>query len=353
MKKYEILKKIIEINTVGDSKNEEMRNYLSKILQSLKFKISEIGKGNKKVLIAKRGKSNIGFVCHTDTVSAGDNWTYNPYKLTINSGYMYGLGVCDMKGGIAALLDALSSLDKQYPCNLYFTYDEEINFEGIKQLVGMEKDFPKTLVFPEPTNLVPVIANKGCLEFEISFIGKSAHSSTPMLGDNAILKAMSFINELDNINKSLTFVRDDIYEVPETTFNLGKITGGDMINKVPDCCKISFDYRTVNDKQNNKIIKEVSKLAEKYNARVKIINDVAATNNKDLKFQLLVEELCKQKSMGVNYLTEASFFKNKNILILGPGPITAHQNNEYILESSYTQLIEKYCELIKKINEKN
>ena len=122
MKKYEILKDLIEIDTVNDNKNIEMRDYLKKTLKLLNFKISEIGDDKKKVLIAERGKSNIGFVCHTDTVSAGDNWQYDPYKLTTCNGYMYGLGVCDMKGGIAALLDALSIIDKQYPCNLYFKY---------------------------------------------------------------------------------------------------------------------------------------------------------------------------------------------------------------------------------------
>ena len=352
MKKYEILKKIIEIDTVCDNKNIEMRNYLKSILQSLNFKISEIGDDKKRILIAERGKSNIGFVCHTDTVSAGDNWMYNPYKLTICNGYLYGLGVCDMKGGIAALLDALIGLDQEYPCNLYFTYDEEIGFQGIKQLINIKKDFPKILIFPEPTDLVPIIANKGCLEFEVTFIGKSAHSSTPMLGNNAILKAISFIDELSNINKTLTCVKDCIYETPETTFNLGKINGGDAINKVPDYCQISFDYRTVDDRQNEKIITEISKLVKKYNAKMKIINDVTAIKNNDSKFKALVEEICKQKSAGVNYLTEASFFKNKNILILGPGPITAHQKDECILESSYTELVKKYCELIRKINKK-
>lgn len=354
MKKYEILKKLIEIDTVSDNKNIEIRDYLKKRLQLLNFKISEIGDDEKKkVLIAERGKSNIGFVCHTDTVSAGDDWEYNPYKLTIKDGYMYGLGVCDMKGGISALLDALSILDKQYPCNLYFTYDEEIGFEGIKKLIDTKKDFPKVLIFPEPTDLVPVIANKGCLEFEVTFIGKSAHSSTPLLGDNAILKAISFIDELTTINKTITCVKNNIFEIPETTFNLGKITGGDAINKVPQYCQISFDYRTVDDKQNKIIIKEISKLVKKYNAKIRIINDVLAIKNNNPKFQMLVEKICKQKSAGVSYFTEASFFKKKNILVLGPGPITAHQKDECILESSYIELVKKYSELIKKINEKN
>ena len=86
---------------------------------------------------------------------------------------------------------------------------------------------------------------------------------------------------------------------------------------------------------------------------MRIINDVAAIKSNDLKFQMLVEDICKKKSTGVNYFTEASFFKNKNILILGPGPITAHQKDECILKSSYTALVKKYCELIIKINEKD
>lgn len=48
-----------------------------------------------------------------------------------------------------------------------------------------------------------------------------------------------------------------------------------------------------------------------------------------------------------NFITEASFLKNDRI-ILGAGPITAHEVNEYVTTKSLYKLVEQYKELIKK-----
>ncbi len=347
--KYEILKELIGINTTGDKENKKIRDYLKSILLPLNFKITELGNGNKKVLIAKRGDSKLGFVCHTDTVSPSGNWSYDPYALTIDDNQMYGLGTSDMKGGIAALICALSELDTNYPCTIYFTYDEELNFGGIKTLIKELTNFPEMLVFPEPTDLVPIIASKGCLEFEVTITGKSAHSSTPNKGDNAILKTMAFINDIKKYANYLKKDINPIYEIPYATFNLGIINGGTAINKVPDECKLAFDFRTIDNKQNNKIITKITKLCQKYNAKFIIINNVPATISNNL-YNETIEKICCKKSASINYLTEASFFKDKSILILGPGPIMAHQTDEYITKESYLKMIAIYKEIIKKIN---
>ena len=48
-------------------------------------------------------------------------------------------------------------------------------------------------------------------------------------------------------------------------------------------------------------------------------------------------------------MTEASFVKNSSRIILGAGPVTAHEVNEYITEESYRKLIEQYKDLIIKV----
>lgn len=344
--KNNILKNLIEINTINDLENAKIREYIKNILRPLNFSFEEIGNGKKKVLIAKRKESKVGFVCHTDTVDASSFWTENPFVLTKKNDKLYGLGVSDMKGGIGALLESLLQIDVSYPCVCYFTYDEETNFEGIKKLINEKNDFPNTLIFPEPTNGVPIIANKGCLEFMVSFNGKSAHSSTPMLGDNAILKAISFIKELEDFSKDLQKEKNLIYEIPYTTFNLAKINGGTSINKVADSCQIAFDFRTVNKNQEKKILDTLNRLNKKYNAEIKILNQIPCASCKSKSFQKQIEKICNSKCLAINYVTEASFFENKNILILGPGPITAHQKNEYIEEKSYNDTIELYKKII-------
>lgn len=56
-----------------------------------------------------------------------------------------------------------------------------------------------------------------------------------------------------------------------------------------------------------------------------------------------------EKTKTINYLTEASMVPESKRLILGTGPITAHEINEHISIDSYEKLIEQYKELINKI----
>lgn len=63
-----------------------------------------------------------------------------------------------------------------------------------------------------------------------------------------------------------------------------------------------------------------------------------------------IEEITQNKSQAENYVTEASSLPNTQAVILGVGPITAHQCDEYInttrlkeLVKIYNKIIEEYC----------
>ncbi len=342
----DILKNLIEINTINDKENEKIRTYIKSLLKDKNFDFQEIGEDKEKVLITKRGNPTVAFCCHTDTVDKSVYWTKEALKLTEDKDNYYGLGVSDMKGGTAALLEVVTTLPTDIPCMLCFTYDEEISFKGITELIKNNINLPDTIIFPEPTDLVPAIANKGCIEFSITFHGKSAHSSTPELGENALYKALDFIKEVKDFATKLRKEKLPLYEVPYTTFNLSKINGGGEINKVPDTCEITFDFRTITKEHNKKIIDKIAELAEKYQGKASILNNLnaAVTNKKEVIEK--IEAITNQKAIGLNYVTEASFLPDKNIIILGPGPITAHQKDERIQKESFNKCQEIYRKII-------
>ncbi len=352
MNELEILKELIEFNTVEDKDNSKIVDWISNYLKNSGFKnkvvVNKIN--GKKILISSIGENHaLGFMGHTDTVDKSNNWTYNPFELTKADNNLYGLGVCDMKSGIAAFLKAISDIDKSKLKNgikIYLTYDEEIGFEGIKELVKNEKEFPKNIIIAEPTNLTPVVATKGCIEYSVTFKGKSAHSSMPHKGINSIYSALSFVNELNLFYKTIKEEKNNLFEVPFTSMNIAKIKGGDAINKIPESCTLEFDFRTIK-KEHHEIIKsKISKLLMKYNCEYKIINDVEAMNNKDHKFIKYLEDLTKNKKESFVYVTEASFIKDSNIVLLGVGPVTAHEADEHINYSSLKALIEIYRDII-------
>ena len=231
----EVLENLVKFNTIKDKENKEILDYIENTLISMGFKTE---KRDKFLIMYNKEDAQLGFLGHTDTVEFTDNWKYNKFDLTKIGNKIYGLGVCDMKSGIAAIISAISQIDfKNFDkgMKLYFTYDEEIGFSGIKDVINYENKFPSTMIIGEPTNNEIMIGSKGLMEYKIIFKGVKTHSSTPEKGKSAIMSAISFINELNIFYENK--LKQDLnsnFEIPYTTMNIGKINGGSSINSVPD-----------------------------------------------------------------------------------------------------------------------
>lgn len=247
--KFDYLKKLIEINTACDKENSKIIDYIASVLENIGFKNEiVVAKDNKKCLISKSSDDcNLCFLGHSDTVSFDNNWTKDPLSLTISDGNLYGRGVCDMKGGIAAFLDAISITnidDLKKGIMVIITYDEEIGFDGINLLISNNKikDIPNNIIICEPTDSVPITACKGCIEYKVEFKGVSTHSSNIPNGINAINIANIFMNELIEFYNEIKKERNDIYDISYTTMNISTINGGTSINIVPDYYLILGQY---------------------------------------------------------------------------------------------------------------
>lgn len=340
MEEFKILKDLVKFNTIKDKENKEIMNYIENYLLNLGFK-TETKTKNLVMTIGKNAK--LGFLGHTDTVEYIDEFK-NPFEMCKKDEYLYGLGVCDMKGGIAAMLQAVSTIDfnqLRSGMKLYFTYDEEIGFGGVYELVKNNEKFPEFIIFGEPTDNKLLTGGKGLIEYEIYFKGKKAHSSNPEKGISANLNAVNFIYELNEFyNNELKKDVETAYEVPYTTMNVGIIKGGSAKNSIPANCEISIDFRIAKNCHINLIKNKIEELAEKYIANVNIIEVIEPFLDK-IDFIEKIET--------ANFMTEASFISNAKRIILGTGPITAHEVNEHISKDSYTKLVKQYQDLIYKI----
>ncbi len=333
----EVLSNLVKCNTIQDEDNKKILDYIEDTLNSIGLKTE---KRDKFLIMSNHNDIGLGFLGHTDTVEYTDGWKYPKFDLTKVDNRIYGLGVCDMKSGIAAMMTAISQIDfnkLNKGIKMYFTYDEEISFGGIKDVVNYEKQFPKTMIIGEPTNNELIVGSKGLIEYKVSFKGIKTHSSTPEKGKNAIMMAISFINELNLFYQN--YIKCNVnsnFEIPYSTMNIGKIQGGSAINSVPSSCEFLVDFRIVDKKDEQEIIKTIEMLKVKYKAKVEELNRLSPFWNK-------IENYSKT----CNFITEASFLKN-NRIILGAGPVTAHEVNEYITTESLYQLVEQYKKLIEK-----
>jgi acetylornithine deacetylase len=336
MSAKEILKNLVSFNTVNDKENIVIINYIEKILKDKGFRLES---KSKCLIMSIKNEYKLGFLGHTDTVIGDSNWETNPYEMIEKNGKLCGLGVCDMKGGLAGILQAVTEIDwksLKYGMKLYFTYDEEIGFNGIKEIVDKKEKFPNYMIIGEPSNNVVMNASKGLLEIKLTFIGVSSHSSMPNKGQNAIEKTIKFLNELEVFYNILKKDKNDNFEINYTTMNIGKISGGTSINIVPNYCEVLIDFRIIKNEHINLILDMINKLTLKYDATYEVINNIKSFINKN-------EKICS-----TNFITEASFIDTENKYILGVGPVNPHEANEYIMEESLEKLVTQYKDMIYK-----
>src|SRR5919107_1107692 len=181
---------------------------------------------------------------------------------------LFGRGAYDMKGGLAAMMLAVHDLAGHDGVRVHFVCvadeeSEELEQRGSDYLVeqGYLGDFAIT---GEPTDMHIGIQAKGVLAMRIEVTGKAAHGSTAWIGDNAVLKAIDVFRQIE----ILPFAREssDLFDRP--SINLGRIVGGDALNKVPDLCVIDVDVRYLPGQDPREIQAQVEAMPDVHVGRV-------------------------------------------------------------------------------------
>lgn len=172
---------------------------------------------------------------------------------------MYGPGVLDCKGGVAASLLAMEALETcgftSRPVKLIIQTDEETGSRtsGKKTVEFMIEKSRGAVGFLNTEGFCSkaVLSRKGIARFEFTLHGIAAHSAKCYEeGASAILEAACKIIELEKFK-----------EADGITCNCGVISGGTVANTVPEeCCfTADFRYKTPEDLERIKAaVKEIS-----------------------------------------------------------------------------------------------
>jgi succinyl-diaminopimelate desuccinylase len=214
------------------------------------------------VLVAEVGPAGIGVPCvvlhgHLDVVPGRPE----QFEPRIEGDRLIGRGAYDMKGGLAAMMCTLKDVERQDRVRVRFVSvpdeeSEELDERSTDAVVkwGLGGDFAIT---GEPTDLHIGVEAKGVLVMRIVVHGRAAHSSTPWLGDNAVLKAIDVFRAIE----SLPFSRESSEMFDRPSINLGRIQGGDALNKVPDECAMAVDVRYLPGQDPGEILSQVRAIA--------------------------------------------------------------------------------------------
>ncbi len=353
----DLLKMLVKFNTESKHTNLPLIYFLKNILEKNEFQVQVFKYGTKANLVAKLGEGGGGLIFsgHTDTVPAGNSWKTNPFQLIKKQNRFYGLGTVDMKGAIAAMITAVFALKKEKtkmkkPLYLVFTFDEEKDFNGIKKILNTEIIKMSNLaIIGEPTGMQPVIAHKGVVALDVGIFGKEAHSSNPEQGINAVEVTGDLIQKLKQLSLEIQWNKDFRFKPAYSTLNIGKIKGGSAINKVPDFCLLSLEYRAISLDDDKYLFQQIQRLSK--GVVKKYLTVPPFESSIDKNSLSVIEAVTERKSKAVSYATEAIFYEKHGIpaIILGPGDIKrAHQPDEFITKNELIKAITCFRSIIKR-----
>jgi succinyl-diaminopimelate desuccinylase len=269
---------------------------------------------------------------------------------------LFGRGAYDMKGGLAGMMCAVRDLVGQEEVRVHFVCVCDEESEDIEQRAsdflveqGYTGDFAIT---GEPTDLHIGVQAKGVLAMRIEVGGRAAHGSTPWAGDNAVLKALDVFRQIE----ALPFAREtsDLFDRP--SINLGRILGGDALNKVPDVCVIDIDVRYLPGQDAEQILgairdlrdAEVTKVFRRAPVIVERENPFVQTLGKAIA---AIAPVAERISVGRDGASDAVSFIEAGVPAVECGPIGAghHGPEEWVSVSSLEQYRQALVEFVRLI----
>lgn len=378
IKVFHYLSDLVNFKTVSNQENIQLIDYLDSFLKDLGFDTVKLEhpKDRKRAnLLCQIGPKKAGGLMlsgHTDIVpTEGQIWQSDPFTLRADGEYFFGRGTTDMKGFIAASMQALSEINftkLKRPLSLLWTYDEEVGCQGSQVAAPLLKqhfDFlPKAAIIGEPTDFQIFRMHAGHVSVRLDVRGKGAHSSAPSLGISA-LKAMNQIltgiykleEELSH-EKSLT----NFFHRPYVCLNVGQLNGGSAVNIIPDFATAKIGFRPLPDTNIDQILDRLKQTAQNYchvdgaNFEFHLENcSMPMMTEENSRLEQIIRPYANKSSQSsAAFCTDAGNISKQGIecLVFGPGSINiAHQANEWIKKSDLEQavfkikgIVQDYCE---------
>ncbi len=202
-----------------------------------------------------RGHPMLALVGHTDVVPPGavEQWHSDPFEPRIEKGVRYGRGAADMKGSLAAMVEAVVGFVREHPHHrgtlaLLLTSDEEGEaHDGVRRVIGNFSErgirIDHALV-GEPSSVERVgdevrIGRRGSLSAQVSMSGVQGHIAYPDQADNAAHSLLAALNDL----VACDWPVGDAH-FPPVSLQISNITSGTGANNViPGHASAHFNFR--------------------------------------------------------------------------------------------------------------
>jgi len=227
-------------------------------LLSLGFGVEKIQELNCETLLAKFGTKGkiFCYLGHTDVVPSGpeEEWSSHPFEANVIDGELVGRGAADMKGSVAAFIEALKNFLPNYPepdfqIWVMLTSNEEGEPQDgkintlINALAAKNEIIDYCLVgeasSSDRVGDVLRVGRRGSLSGNLKLLGKQGHVAYPKKVLSPILEIGPVISEL----RDVAWDQGNEYFDP-TSFQISNIESGTgATNVVPGHLNMLFNFR--------------------------------------------------------------------------------------------------------------
>ena len=269
----QLLRDLIAIDSVnpslvpGGAGETEISVAVAHVMRAagMDVQIREVEKGRPNVTAVLEGRApgpTLMFCGHMDTVSV-EGMT-RPFDPVERDGRIYGRGSGDMKGGVAAMIEAGTALARSGGLKagrliIAAVADEEYASIGAEALIKEWRS--DAAVVTEPTDLKIGIGHKGFSWVEVIMEGRAAHGSRPLEGRDAILRMGRVLARLEELSHGLT-LRPPHPILGHASLHASLIDGGREMSTYPDRCVLRLERRTVDGEHDTIALDEVNEILD-------------------------------------------------------------------------------------------
>jgi succinyl-diaminopimelate desuccinylase len=346
---------------------------LGKELESLGFKVEEMPFGDVSNLWACHGDGAPYFVFagHTDVVPPGpiSDWSTPPFTPTLIGDLIYGRGAADMKGSLAAMINACKNFlseSSEHNGTLAFliTSDEEGDaINGTRKVLETLKSRSIDIdwcVIGEPSSRetlgdVVKTGRRGSLHAEMKIIGIQGHVAYPNDADNPIHRAMPALDALVNEawDKGNEFF-------PPTTMQISNIHGGTgATNVIPGAVDLLLNFRFSTESTENSLKQRTEEILNQHNINYQIKwtlsgNPFLTTGGELIPAvqRAILDSLSIETELSTSGGTSDGRFiepSGAQVVELGPRNATIHKVNECVSVSDLKKLSIVYCKIMQQL----
>ena len=351
MKYLNDLKTVIDINSYTGNKTgvDKVGQIFDKWFEDLGFttylqKRENIGNHRHYKSLHVEGKKKLLLLGHLDTVFPPNKFE----DFTEDYEWVYGPGVCDMKGGNIVIVEALRELKNNNidikNIDILFVSDEETGSDDSKLYTAkVASEYDYCFVYEAAgVELEVVTGRKGVGTFFIDITGKAAHAGNSYTdGHDANLEASYKLQELVKLtNLDLG-----------TTVNVGKIEGGIGANTISPHAHLTFELRYKTTDERDRVLKAIETIVSKSfvdgtSSKLSggIQRDVMQTSSESLNLVKSIEKITNisLKTQERGGVSDANIVSANGVVTLdgfGPYGDGDHTVHERALKSSFESRI--------------